>query len=79
MAHFINDIVTGAESREAEPGRFISHDRLYPAAMAEIDANVAPMQEFERALSAARVPRELLAPLPISEAKTSLSVASVGP
>jgi len=45
-ARLVNDIVLGEETDEIEPHRYMSHYDLYRAAMGEIGADAAPIEEF---------------------------------
>ncbi len=51
-ARFINEIVTGEESDEISPGKYISHFELYLEAMQEAGANLLQINSFTTALVA---------------------------
>lgn len=46
LARFVNEIVLGEESDEAEPGRPLSHCELYVRAMDEVGADARPFRAF---------------------------------
>ena len=46
-ARLINDIVLGEETDEVRPGEFTSHYDLYLQSMLDVQADIAPMKEFE--------------------------------
>ncbi len=67
-ARLINDIILGEETDEVRPGEFSSHYDLYLQAMADADADVAPMKQYEAALRGGADPVVALAPIDVPTA-----------
>lgn len=66
-ARLINDIVLGEETDEVESGYVISHYGLYLRAMADVNADIAPMKALEAGLRNGLPVEVALAPLDVPD------------